>query len=228
MALFIGIDPDVSRPSAAAIELDLEVVSGFDIECLARPRLLSVCLVRAPKEASAGFREMTSTERGLREVALELPAWLTRMLSIGGPAAMACVESSQPYYGSGKSPNWRSLLSNSQMCGACAAVVRLYCGCEVVTPDTLEWKKSTPKDLSHSRAFDQLGILHKPWPKRKNQKRAPFSLPASEDARDDLARESLSKTNPGDWEDLSDAVALALWIARKTREAVASSLGLIG
>lgn len=243
MALFLGIDPDLARPSAAIVELDLDApqprfVPG-SVELanasqgptgLAQPRLRGVCLLRPPDTASGGFRLLGSNELAIREAALKLPVWLDRMRTLTGvhrePISLAVVETSQSHYGGQGAPNWNSILRNAEMAGACAAILRIYCGCEVVLATTSEWKRTTPKDICHSRAYQQLGIMSRLWPKRKRDKRAPFCLPASEDHCQKYASLSIETTNPGDWEDISDSVALALWVARQAQQARIAQKGV--
>jgi hypothetical protein len=236
MALFIGIDPDLARPSAAIVELDLDAPTpkfipgstqpagaGQEPFSRALPRLRGVCVVKPPAEVSGGFRPLNPNELAIREFCLRLPVWLQKM-GVLGPLSisLAVVETSQSHYRGGMAPNWKSVLNNAEMAGACAAILRAYCGCEVLLAQTNEWKRTEPKDISHSRAFEALGILSKAWPKRKGDKRTPFYLPMSPEDRQKLANLSPDTTNPGDWEDISDSVALALWVARKAQQARAA------
>lgn len=230
MALFIGIDPDISRPSAAAVEVDLQTETRSSLGLLHPPKhakLLSIALVRSSEQESGGFRPLTASERGIREVVRNLPIWLTQIIKHAGPVALACVEAMQPYFGQGRSPNLRSVISVSEMAGACAAVIRTYCGCEVLLPPTTEWKRSAPKAITHQRAYEVLGIETKPWKMRKNNSRPPFLLPRSGEVRQSLATLSPSPTNPGDWEDISDSVALALWVARQVQTSLAAQAGRV-
>lgn len=156
-------------------------------------KILGVGIVKAP-----GDKESSAQITMLRYSHLALESIFTRYR-----IELAVVEGQQIKIGETKNPESIKQLATVAG-GIIGQIVSIDPNCKVINPDSDEWKGNQPKRVSQGRAFTHYGVLF--------EGRSDYMVPQG--CATIASVPGYGQLNPGDWRDVGDGLALALWGAR--------------
>jgi len=196
--LYVGIDPDLRKLSAAIVGDDKKPYAVF---------------LRRNKEGKDDQAVANAAYMACRLVE-DVIAYILSQAELFDPQCkvVTVVESQSMLHtkhmrGKGRKINYEDVRKLSQVTGCLmGAFSNMSQPLHLVQP--IQWKGTVPKDIAHKRYYLSLGI-------RVEQHNTISNIYPAQEIVEDLIQFSEAKINPGDFADINDSLGLGLYGAKK-------------